>query len=212
MATVSPATKIVNEVARATLGPLGLVQRGRSRVWFDDHGWWITVVAFDSSGFGQGSYLHVAPDFLWNDRAYFSYNHGRRLAGFIPLDEPSQFRAEIERVSRLAVERVLEYRRDFPDISSWAKALTGPPRSWELFDSAIANALAGNESRARQVLTALRDEDLKDDVEWVRERGTRAAELLRLLDDRAEFVDEIARSVDRFRDALRLQPRKLELA
>src|SRR5690242_5082457 len=40
VARESEATKAVGRAAREVLRPLGLVQKGRSRTWLDDHGWW----------------------------------------------------------------------------------------------------------------------------------------------------------------------------
>jgi hypothetical protein len=32
--------------AKRVLAPLGCVRKGRSRIWLDDHGWWIGVIEF----------------------------------------------------------------------------------------------------------------------------------------------------------------------
>jgi hypothetical protein len=42
------------------LTPLGLTQRGRSRLWLDDHGWWLIVVEFQPSAWSRGSHLNVS--------------------------------------------------------------------------------------------------------------------------------------------------------
>jgi hypothetical protein len=46
MADRSPVLRIISSAARDSLKPLGLAQRGRSRLWIDDHGWWLGVVDF----------------------------------------------------------------------------------------------------------------------------------------------------------------------
>ncbi|MDG5809477.1 hypothetical protein P9869_44140 [Streptomyces ossamyceticus] len=46
MADRSPVLRIITSAARESLKPLGLAQRGRSRLWIDDHGWWLGVVEF----------------------------------------------------------------------------------------------------------------------------------------------------------------------
>lgn len=32
--------RLLKKVAKEVFAPLGLIQRGSSRTWFDDHGWW----------------------------------------------------------------------------------------------------------------------------------------------------------------------------
>ena len=46
MADRSPVLRIITSAARESLKPLGLLQRGRSRLWIDDQGWWLGVVEF----------------------------------------------------------------------------------------------------------------------------------------------------------------------
>ena len=61
-------SKIIARVAKETLAPLGLFQKGSSRTWTDDHGWWIVVIEFQPSGFGKGSYLNVGAMWLWHEK------------------------------------------------------------------------------------------------------------------------------------------------
>jgi hypothetical protein len=41
-----PHNRLVAQAAKEVLSPLGLTQKGRSRVWLDDHAWWLGVVEF----------------------------------------------------------------------------------------------------------------------------------------------------------------------
>lgn len=54
-----PTNSILNTGAREILRPMGRVRKGRSRTWWDDHGWWLINVEFQPSGFSKGSYLNV---------------------------------------------------------------------------------------------------------------------------------------------------------
>jgi hypothetical protein len=65
MAAPSLATRLVIRAARQALQPMWLRQKGRSRTWLDDHGWWLTVVEFQPSGFDHGTYLNVGVNWLW---------------------------------------------------------------------------------------------------------------------------------------------------
>src|SRR5256885_11111558 len=68
MAEADPHSKLITAAAREILRPLGLFQKGRSRVWLDDQGWWLGVVEFQPSDWSKGSYLNVGAN----------VQHGRR--------------------------------------------------------------------------------------------------------------------------------------
>src|SRR6185437_1293682 len=72
-------TKLLNQAAQEILVPLGLMQRGPSRMWFHDHGWWLVVVSFESSSWSKGSYLDVAAMWLWDRKDYVSFDVGGRV-------------------------------------------------------------------------------------------------------------------------------------
>jgi len=55
----------IAKAARAALGSIGCVRRGRSRTWLDDRGWWVGVIEFQPSSWSKGSYLNVGASFLW---------------------------------------------------------------------------------------------------------------------------------------------------
>ncbi len=39
-------SKLLAKAGTEILKPLGLFQKGRSRAWIDDHGWWLGLVEF----------------------------------------------------------------------------------------------------------------------------------------------------------------------
>lgn len=51
--------RVINAEAWRLLKPFGLTRKGRSRVWLDDHGWWLIQVEFQPSSWSKGSYLNV---------------------------------------------------------------------------------------------------------------------------------------------------------
>src|ERR1044072_7492758 len=73
MADRSPVLRIITSAARESLKPLGLAQRGRSRLWIDDHGWWLGVVEFTPSR-TVGSGLHVGAMWLWQDVDHLAFH------------------------------------------------------------------------------------------------------------------------------------------
>jgi len=53
-------SRVIAEAASAALSPLGLVRKGRSRIWLDDQSWWLGVAEFKPSNWKPGAYLNVA--------------------------------------------------------------------------------------------------------------------------------------------------------
>lgn len=62
--------KIIQAVAKKALSPLGLRRDGKSRVWYDDHGWWAIVVEFQPSSWGRGSYLNVGLSWMLYEQSH----------------------------------------------------------------------------------------------------------------------------------------------
>jgi hypothetical protein len=202
----------LNAAAREVLRPMGLIQRGKSRTWIDDHGCWLVVVDFEPSGFSKGSYLAVSADFLWHDRDWLAYTVGGRLreprgpeiwADFVSEE---QFAPEARRLALRAAEEVAQYRSRFPMLRDWADELdqTANSHFWRQFDAGVACALVGRTPEAHQwferVYTA------KGDTDWVLAAQGRARELEAVLTNGQQFRSEISQTIRRFRIALKLDP------
>jgi hypothetical protein len=126
VASTQVHTKLLTQAAREVLRPLGLVQRGRSRSWIDDHGWWLCLVDFDSSSFAKGSYVNVAAMWLWDDEdVSFHYDVGGRVddVGFVEFDTPEQFAAAARRLAEVAARAVTAYRKLFTGLRPAAEFL-----------------------------------------------------------------------------------------
>src|SRR5260370_1356446 len=88
---VPDVSKVIAEVAKQILAPLGVKRKGRSRTWLDDHGWWLGIVEFQPSGWDAGSYLNVGPMFLWQPISHLVLEGRYRLDGFSPAHGPRRF-------------------------------------------------------------------------------------------------------------------------
>ena len=91
---MEPHAKIIHAVAECILAPKGFFCKGSSRIWLQDHGWFLTVVEFQPSGFAKGTFVNVAMHFLWDhlpgeEPTDISFNYG--CGRLIPPEVPSQF-------------------------------------------------------------------------------------------------------------------------
>jgi hypothetical protein len=126
-------SKIIAQVAKETLTPLGIFQEGRSRTWIDDRGWWIVVIEFQPSGSSKGSYLNVGAMWLWREKDYFTFDvgvgdTGGRVAKFVEYVDEEQFRPEIVRLASAAKAEALKLRSKFASIRDAARYLPGQAR------------------------------------------------------------------------------------
>jgi hypothetical protein len=123
LATSLIHSKIIAQAAKDTLSPLGVFQKGRSRTWIDDRGWWIVVIEFQPSSWSRGSYLNVGAMWLWHAKDYLSFDVGSRIASFVKYSDERQFTPEAVKLAALAREETLKLRRQFASVSEAARYL-----------------------------------------------------------------------------------------
>lgn len=186
MAATSPAGRLVTAAARQHLRPLGLRQRGRSRLWLDDHGWWLGVVDFFSPQWSQGSGLTVGVMWLWQDVGHVTFNVHERVEGSQEFRHEEQFAGVMDQLAHDAEERVGEFRNRFADLDAVARALLSQPVRgdlWGNFHAGVAAALVGRASEARERFSAVLAHDPFTD--WIQECQQTAQYLLGAAEDAA---------------------------
>jgi hypothetical protein len=107
--------KIIRNAVSSILKPNGLFQKGTSRAWIDDNGWFLILAEFQPSGWDKGSYLNVGIHFLWcsDETLAFSYsNDGSRVNDLVTFDgNEENFFLDMQGLANRAMEKVEEYRR-----------------------------------------------------------------------------------------------------
>jgi hypothetical protein len=205
MSRVEPHSRLLNEAARTVLRPIGMFQKGRSRTWLDDQGWWIGHVEFQPSGWSKGSYLNVAAMWLWHEKDYFSFDFsfdpGARVEGFIPFENEQQFALEALRLASVARDRVLEYRRVIRTCRDAANCLAHSiVQPHDYYDVAVAYACAGDTRKARKMF-----ERLSQFRNGFRPGfDSKLGDLTAMLDDPSGFQKHIEETIHRTRTKLKL--------
>jgi len=155
VASAETHTKLLTQAARETLRPMGVVQRGRSRTWIDDHDWWLCVVEFQPSSWSKGAYLNVGAMWLWRretEDIYFAVGHRVSDPDFVEFESEAQFAPEAQKLATLAAERVAHYRDLFPDVRSAASFLDSRRDAnnphLDALDAGIAWGFVGEVERA----------------------------------------------------------------
>lgn len=198
--------RLIRDAARRHLSPLGVLQRGRSRTWIDDRGWWLITVEFQPSGWSRGTYLNVGATWLWYLKDHLSFDLGYRVEGFRELTGGDAQYA-CDEVARRAAREVEALRARIPDIEAVAREQKVAPAGdlWPRYHVAVAEALTGHFGEARRRFETLALTSADDpDIAWVQELRARASLLLSLLGNASAFSEEIRSTIHQTRRALRL--------
>jgi hypothetical protein len=200
MSVQHPHTKLLNAAARDVLRPLGITQKGRSRTWLDDRGWWLGVSEFQPSSWDRGSYLNVGVNWLWDAKDYLSFDFGHRVDGlgkaFVRYESYEQFLPLARELAMVAAEKARGYRELFPTIEACAHELRQAETLLQSLNAGVALGLAGDSSAAREMFARY--------LSWFE---SEALELRR--DDhearykRAQLLSALAPNVQVFRQRIR---------
>jgi hypothetical protein len=209
-----PHAKIIHRVAKELLLPMGILQKGVSRLWIDDQRWWIIIIEFQPSDWGRGTYLNVGAHWLWHEQDFYSFDFGNRIDSFIKYINDMQFEDQFRKIIEKAVGEVKKYRNKFQNIHKVANILQKYPNmtSWNLFHAGIACGLDNQRITAKRLFTQLLEEESflhldKKDIEliWHRKLKERTSYLLPLLEKPELFSQIITQSIINSRNIYKLQ-------
>jgi len=207
VSTVEPDhNRVLLDAARVALSPLGLVQKGRSRIWLDDRTWHVIVVEFQPSSWSRGTFVNVGVMWLWDVKDYISFDYGPiRVKAFESAgaeDWPERCRF----VAAAAATQVRKLRNDISDLAAAAGFLSADPSpGWPKFHAAVAAGLVGDVDRGRRLFDRLLAGDATYD--WQQSMHAKAADFRSVLEDRSAFRERVIGEIQRSREAHRLAAR-----
>lgn len=148
----SPHSEILACAGEAHLAPLGLVRRGKSRTWFRDNGWWLSIVEFQPSAWSKGSYLNVAAMWLWYPKDHFTFDECVRVGRFVEFGGAESFPAEADALGRAAAGETSKNLERFASIAKVAAYLNGisEPTAWQRFHAMMASLAVDDVEPARR--------------------------------------------------------------
>ncbi len=196
--------KLIASAAKDALAPLGLKQQGKSRTWYDDHGWWSIVVEFQPSSWSRGTYLNVGVCWHLYEKAHWTFDVGHREQPFSAARDESQFSDVLSRVTEHARRSVEDYRSRFPNVASAHQYYQTTARRghWDYYYAAVIAALNGDSAAARKSFNSLSEQPKT--FQWQQGLHYRALDLARLLDNRSYLLDSISGIALRTRNQLLL--------
>lgn len=210
MAKKAIHSKIIAEEATRILKPLGVVQEGRSRFWYDDQGWYCVAIEFQPSSWSKGSHLNVGVHWLWHPSDDWSFDLGYREHNHVVFEGEVQFRQAIVPMVELARGKVLHFRSRLETLPAAYAYVLGRKHwlrnsEWFLFHLAILAGLVGEVERSRRFFgKAIVN---RSDVDWFLARNQCIQGYLDLLNDPGKFRCRVEQRISECRSLLRLPAR-----
>ena len=199
--------KIIKNAAADILGPIGVFQKGQSRTWIDDNGWFLTVVEFQPSTWLKGSYLNVGIHYLWNKSDPLTFDYGYREHESIEYTgDDEKFAEEMTALSCLAKEKVLYYR-SFSELSFARQQILNNSthsRELDLWNSMLICFLSSDYKRGRFFYNQVSDIIKNDYRDWVQELdNTASKKIAPILSNHESLEKYVVSSVRESRSFLR---------
>ena len=184
--------RLITAAAKRALVPLGLSQLRKSRIWYDDHGWWAIVVEFQPSSWDRGSYLNVALSWMLYESESWGLNIcNREKGGFRSATSGDDFEAAINDLADRAGHRVIEYRERFCSLEAMCKYYDTAEGhgEWPNYYAGVLAGLSGDRETAQRRLSLVLS--VQATTTWHRALQFRCQELIRLLAEPAFFRDSV---------------------
>ncbi len=206
-------SKIINKVARQILKPNGLERKGQSRTWLDDNGWYTTVVEFQPFKDRQGTCINIGVNFHWYVKDYWSFDIGYRESDFIDYKEENQFTLEVEKLTKTALNKVLDYREKLSDLKISKQTILGheftSENLWGSYHKGIICGLLGDINNLNFYFSRLLELDL--DAPFEKELEKIVIDLKERSSDLDLFKDTIQSFIKETRGQKKLRDIDIEL-
>lgn len=204
--------RVIRHSAKSHLATMGFCQIGRSRAWYQDHGFWAVVVEFQPSSYSKASYLNVSASWLWADKNFWAFDYGGRVANlFFEFQNEEQFAPHAELLAARAADESRRLQVEFSSLPAIARKLTGEanqsmaignPSMWDLYYAAVASALVDHEQDAQRFFDELLQVSVNAD--WQKRLREQSVSLTSHLRSRKHFIQQVQEIVDRTRSQLKL--------
>jgi hypothetical protein len=202
--------KLIAQVAKQTLLPAGLKRKGKSRLYYDDNGWWCTIIEFQPSGFSKGSYLNVGVSWLLYEQDYWSFDVGSQEGSgrrFVSADNENEFTNDVFEKAMRAKEIVENNRERFSTVTKAHEYYQSIQRSgWSYYYAAVIAGMNRQFDAAEQNFNS--SLAYPERTEWQKELNLRTRKLMSLMGQPKEFAEAVFQIVLNSRILRRLENRE----
>lgn len=206
-------SRIISKVAKQIFKPHGLEQKGQSRTWYDDQGFYTTIVEFQPHKWEHGAFLNIGVNFHWYVQEYTSFDIGYRETGFEKFETAEQFTSKIEDMVRLAIDKALSYRQQLIDLDTVKKNILAhnfiSDTLWGNYHKGVICGLTNDAEGLNKYFDALLLVD--HDVEWANELKSKVRQLKKIVSDNLKFKNEILSIIHESRSLKKLKTMEIKL-
>lgn len=198
-------SKIINDITKGILKPMGLIRKGQSRIWLDDNIWFTTVVEYQPSGWSKGTYLNIGINFNWHLSDSFSFDYGHRESGFIDYRNDGQFQRGVENLTNKGLAKVHEYRK-FTDLE-YAKTQILSYRFhsddlWGNYHRTMICLMTGDKDDFLIYYNKLMS--INSEIKWIQDLKDYIAQLLQIYNDNTLVIEFYTDLIKQTRDLKKL--------
>lgn len=154
--------KIIKKLCREIF-PTDVFQKGNSRVYLDDNGYYFTVIEFQPYSIKKGTFLNVGLNFLFKKghvlhllNLYGDVRVGRK---FIEYINDEQFEEDVKKYVKLANKYILKYRR-FADINYAKKYISKKLGNRWFYEKSMLYFLTDEQENGRKYYKMFLDKPL----------------------------------------------------
>ena len=182
-------SKIILAKAREALRPVGVTQKGRSRLWYDDKNWYTITIGFEPHKWRQGTSLVLGITWLWYPKDYWAYNISAAREKFIDFQTEEQFSTEVDSLIQQILEMLKSinaacstFRGAYDYASKSGHSYHDP---WQNLDLGILSILSGRRRKGLRLIKSVEREEVKH--EWQEQRRIYCKTAIEKAQDLNEF-------------------------
>lgn len=141
--------KLIKKVARKLLLPASIIQKGTSRTFLYDGGWYTIMIEFQP-GWNKGSYLNIGSNLHFYPFDHLVFSYGSRVKNLEIFEDEVSFSKTIEEFCELTLNKVQNIKHEFRTVQA-ALNFIGEEQNWNiytLYDKIILNIFLLNERAA----------------------------------------------------------------
>jgi hypothetical protein len=209
-------SKIINKTAKKIFGVYGIKQKGQSRIWLDDNGWFTTVIEFQPFRGRQGTTLNVGVNFHWYEEEYFSFDIGSRQdVEFVNYaDNEEKFLHEVEKLCEIALSKTLEYRECMKDLNTAKFHILNhtftSENIWGSYHKGTICGLTDDFDKQNEYYQKILENS--ETFEWLNELKNRVNFLISSKDKQNDFTENIVEIIEKTRLLKKLSKAEIKLA
>lgn len=205
--------KIINKVARQIFKPHGMVRKGQSRTWYDDHGWFTIYVEFPPHRWDKGTFVNVNVNFHWYEKDYISFDLSHNGDRFLEFVSAEQFTPKVTILINNALNQVFKYREELNELASAKQIITEytfhSDNLWGNYHKGVICGLNNEMQQAIKYFELILEQD--DSASFVKTLKDRTKELLDLKNSPEAFINHVIEVIKRKRNLIKLEDLEIEM-